>query len=309
MINLKDSLKDYFNYLQQDTADKDKKDTGILKGGNAGVLIDGQPFAKYNCPRKSYLRFKGITLKDKQDSTLLMFEGGKVAEEIWKVVLSGHESDSLTIRREEEAAVSTTVKGVQVTGRPDFVVYKNNQPILGVEHKNLSSVYSSMDVRVNGEPGFDHLAQAGFYMSSLGCQYKLVYTQSVNFPLIGWLSKKVPKSHPSVELNEKGEPKTLLPGIEVFDLRFGPNGILQYKREEETIFIDTIITRKSILDNYEYIINMDKTNSLGKRPKNVKWNGKEKEWNACKYCSLLETCDKLETNPKAWLQEIKEKHK
>lgn len=95
----------------------------------------------------------------------------------------------------------------------------------------------------------------------------------------------------------------------MLDLRFGPNGILQYKREEETIFIDTIITRKSILDNYEYIINMDKTNSLGKRPKNVKWNGKEKEWTACKYCSLLETCDKLETNPKAWLQTIKENNK
>jgi hypothetical protein len=310
MINIKDSLKDYFSFTQKESEEKDREQAGTLRGGNAGVVLDGQPYAKYNCPRKTYLRYKGISLKDKEDSTLLMFEGGKVAEEIWKIVLSGHESDNLVIKREEEAAVSFRIQDKEVTGRPDFAIYnKEGRPLLGVEHKNLSSVYSSLDVRVGGEPGFDHLAQAGFYMAALGCQYKLIYTQTVMFPLIGWLAKKVSRDSPLVELNDKGEPKTLKPGIEVFDLRFGPNGVLQFKREEELIYKDSIITRQSIMNNYEYILNMDKTNSLGKRPKNIKWDGKEKDWTACTYCSLKDTCDRLESNPKAWLKEIQEKNK
>lgn len=285
---------------------------GTLRGGNSGVILSsGDILGK--CHRLSYLRSKGLETPNEPDKEL-MFAAGRTNEDSWMDVLK--ESWHGTIKQEEECPVVwTTDSGVTVSGRPDIILCDSaEKPLLGLELKLASSVWTAISVLLKGAPKTDHLIQAAHYSWVLDLPFELWYTSRVNWqlPYWKWVTELAEEwSGPEVGWKEsrgKMVPAKLFPFYVGYKL-WWHKGQLAYQREGSTERVDTDITVASIKSYYEFVATMEKNKDLGPRPASIEIDGSKMGWNKCdaKYCPLSEVCDNHEGDFDRWFHAAKKK--
>lgn len=306
-INLRSMIDAALILRQQehDTAEQGK--VGGYRAGNTGLLIGNRWLGK--CPRTTLLRSKGISAKEEDRLKHIMFSGGVLNEDVWMRDLQAVYPH--VILREEEIPTSwKTAAGTPVTGRPDIVLCDDQKaPLLGLELKMASSVWTARDVLILGLPKFDHLCQAAHYMWQLGVPFKLCYTSYVEFPVVGWMQKSFPKKgEPGseyCEYNDKGDIKKLRPFVQIYDLTFDSiTGMLRYSLEGASQWKNTVITIEGIEAYFNGLDEVAKKGKLPPRPETVNVDGTKDGWSICSYCPVAPTCDKYEGNYQKWLEEV-----
>lgn len=228
--------------------------------------------------------------------------------------------------REEEIPIEwSTTNGTRVTGRPDIVIcmeerrppvplqesYKRT-PVLGLELKSVHSLWVARDVLFGRKPKLDNLVQAAHYMWKLGVPWKLLYQ---NYSQLGqgmagneWITKQFPRpgepgsDYIEYTIQKKDPRKYSIKHVKqfevVYDLRFTPDGMLQFKLEQEsdTQWTDTVVTIDSIQKYFEYVSQMESKQELAPRPLTLAYDGSELSYSLCdpKYCPLAGVCDSTE---------------
>lgn len=308
-INLSKLLDTAHQLRQAEHQALEQGKLGSYRAGNTGIYLNAQ-FYGNKCPRKTLLRNLGIDTEDTEASKHIMFSGGRMNEEVWMESLRlAYEWDIL---QEEEIPTSwKTDEGTVVSGRPDIVLLnRDKKPVLGIELKMASSVWTTRDVLFLDMPKFDHLAQAAHYMWQLKIPFKLAYTGYVEYPVVGWMQKNFPKKGAKgsehCEYNEKGDIKKTRPFNRIYDLRFDQlTGILQYSIEGTNTWITTVISTEGIQNYFNELDNCQKKNKLPSRPMTVNPDGAKDGWSICSYCSLAATCDKTDNGSLSnWKKEV-----
>jgi hypothetical protein len=290
---------------------------GNLRAGNSALMTEAGEILGNQCARTTLLRKLGIQYEETSADRLLMFGAGRLNEDFWVQKLRRVWSGRILL--EEEIPTSwLTASGTSVTGRPDVVLTSDEagtKPVLGLEMKMVSSVWTARDVRILGKPKLDHLIQAGHYAHQLGIPYKLVYTSYVDFAVAGWMQKQFPAyGQPGSEIIEysdlnkktgKREPKKVLPFYYIYDLSWGREGYLQYSVEGSREVTESPVRYEDIVRYYEFVDQMEATGQLGPRPLNVEADGGLGNWSKCDYCPLLPVCNSHEKRGlTAWLDEV-----
>jgi len=281
---------------------------GNLRAGDSGAMTK-QGDVVGGCPRRAYVRsMLGIEAEVPEQNNLLMFEVGKANEVIWLDKLK--RSWPGLIKQEEEIPISwTTGNGTKVTGRPDIVLCNaEGKPLLGIEHKAVCSLWTARDVTFEGTPKLKHLLQAAHYMWKLNVPYRLVYTQYVQYSFPDWAAKMFPAKHPAISLNDKGQPKAVLPHITIYELAFDKAGLIQYRIEGETRWTTAAVGRDDIERYYEFASVMAERKALGPRPAPVKADGSKAGYSDCNYCPLVDVCNSYENKWEKWHDEIKARY-
>ena len=100
--------------------------------------------------------------------------------------------------------------------------------------------------------------------------------------------------------------KNTIPTIVQYDLRFNGRGIIEYKHPITHKWIASVVSKKNIMDFYDYTEKMHTQKELPKRPLTLDVQGEAKGFDSCSYCSLSEVCDKYESSSfDRWLKEAK----
>ena len=293
--------------LNAERAKGDEDKRGILRGGSAGAIIDGQVYG--NCARIHYLRTKGVEIKPDLN-TQVMFDSGIANEDSVFKVLSAALPKGYKLLREEEIPVTWDTNDFKATGRPDMVyVDENDKPVLGLELKSISSIYTARNIIANKKPSSSHLIQAGFYSYRLGAQnsidpipYKLIYSSSPYWHLstIGKTVADEFAGSKDVEM-KNNRPFRVLPTRKVFDLSW-QSGVLHYKPEHADEWKATLLTIESINLYYNTVALMGKTKTLPPLPTDLNLVG-NKEYSPCQYCELAKVCNKTREFDK-WYDEV-----
>lgn len=329
----------------------EKEKAGVLRGGNSAIYIRETDTVVGKCAAQTYLRYKGIDLmngtmtEQERMSRELMFEGGRANEDIWFDVLSKSSWAGPILREEEVPVKWMTDTGVPVTGRPDIVlcdieagivvpsgskvVYKNSVllvdnrevmpqprvvPKIGLELKQVSSLWTARDVLFEGMPKFDHLCQAGHYSWQLGIPFEIWYTSRSDFAVMGWAQKLFPKQgqpgSEHCEYSDKGDIKKVLPFTRHYLLEWDNDGVLLYSPDEGNHWHATEVSKQRIKDYYEFITNIDSTNTVPRPPENRKANNEKANWTAPDYCPLGDLCCGVcppGTQADAWTEKVRER--
>ena len=167
---------------------------GTLRGGNAGYMLNGKPAT--SCPRKAYLRMKGIQVEPIDINQQLLFDGGLASEdsfvqrikEIW-------EFDGRKVVCEEDYPSEWfTTNGTPVTGRPDAVLLeKDGTPLRGIEKKGIFSLWTARDI-LERRPKVVNFTQATQYMCALDLRsYELLYVNRNYFAINQMAARVLPK--------------------------------------------------------------------------------------------------------------------
>lgn len=304
----------------------DKQKIGTLRAGGTGALDDHGNFAGA-CPRKSYLRSLGIEVEPPPDHTQIMFQGGVASEsEIFGDLLAGLEnwnglSTGYIVLREEQIPTNwQAANGTPVTGRPDMVICTTTdglpiinmgdptgavladtlKPLLGIEAKCVSSLWTSRKVLFQGKPKLDHLLQAAHYSWQLGIPFRLVYKQYTNQSLPDWAHKNFPKQGDPLarylEYGDGGKPKHVKPFELVYVVEIDLNGRITYRREDsQEEAVTTPYTVESIRSYFEHVSKMgEKGGHLGSMPLTLTVSGEEDSYSNCDYCPLQTVCTSRE---------------
>ena len=302
-------IRDLFQKGQQmmldEAAAEESTKSGKLRGGNTSMINSkGQIIGQ--CANLTYLRYKGIVVEPVDASRDLMFDAGRRNEDHWAEVLGKSLPEGLTIIREEDIPTKwETTDGTPVTGRPDIVLAEKhiratqsdgtvvydvpdtgdiikysgeaprmevfNKPVVGIELKQASSLWTLRDVVFQKKPKLAHLMQAAHYSWQLGCPFELWYTSRSDFAITGdWPKALFPKA---------GEP-----GSEHCTYAFYKLGTINPRTKKPT---------KSKITEQEYV--------LGDKTKKVKWaetyiNKQGVETTITKSDYLFQ-CDIVKVNP------------
>lgn len=214
--------------LADDKAAESTK-SGTLRGGNSGIYIETKDKFAGKCQRLSYLRYKGISIESTTASRKLMFQAGVVNEDLWLNVLKKAWHGPILTESEIPTSWQTS-NGTPVTGRPDIVlcepdsdiegmywddetdtwtipgslltqgmdvvgaaIRRASKPKVGIELKQISSVWTARDVLLEGRPKFDHLVQAAHYSWQLNVPFELWYTSRMDWHGNQMLDRILPK--------------------------------------------------------------------------------------------------------------------
>lgn len=280
---------------------------GNLRAGNTGILEGDDIGGK--CHRLSLLRAEGYVVEEISKDRDLMFDAGNGNEDLWNAKLA--KSWPYSIKREEDIPVGwSTTNGTKVTGRPDLVLMDaEGKPQHGLEFKLVSSMWTARDVLL-GKPKPAHVMQAAHYSMLLDVPFDLVYTSRSDYGVTGWAQKHFPqKGSPNAkfaEYNEKGEIKKVLPFNKMFPLRFTDSGVIELQKDPETgTWHETIVSKKRIMDYFEFVSTMRERRDLGPRPQNVDAFGEKMSYSLCQYCPLKQHCDDFEKEGfDKWLEKV-----
>lgn len=292
------------SHLEKEAAKK-----GNLRAGDSGAMSP-QGDVIGGCHRRAYVRTQmGIEVDPPSRDRTIMFELGKANEAIWvdklKRVWSG------LIKQEEEIPISwSTSNGTRVTGRPDTVLCdETGRPVLGIEHKAACSIWTSRDVSFEGNPKTKHMVQAVHYAWQLRVPYRLVYTQYVDYAMPDFAKKFFSPQDSRISLNEKGQPKAVLPHETIYEIDLAPTGQVRYRieSETETPWTTAVFSTEDIARFYEFVSTMAQNKTLGPRPKSLKPSGAKMSYDECNYCPLKETCDKYEHSWEKWNNEVQKR--
>lgn len=304
IINILDMMRQGNAVIEAEDDAVELNKIGNLRAGDTGIKASNGDVAA-NCHRRAFLRSKGIKYEKISDDRSIMFAAGKINEKIWLDRLRRVWKDH--IKTEEDiATIWNTKNGIKVTGRPDIVLCKDAVPVLGLELKMVSSLYTAKSVKFEVDPKIAHLVQSAHYMWQLDIPFKLCYTQYVDAAIMWWAKargKLMADEYPKpgelgsevIAYNPRGKPKKVLPFYLAYDLRFTDKGELQYSLEGEDAWISTIISIDDIKRYYEFISTMEEKKELGARPRTVKSDGKAEYYNICDYCALKPVCDAHDT--------------
>jgi len=318
-INVTELYRKGQRELQKKYEEEELKNLGKLRAGNTGVYLTETGQVAGNCHRKTYLRFRGVKVFDPDvgpinPSSSLMMEGGKYNENIWVDVLA-----AAGVKTMAETEIPTAWKldnTVDVTGRPDLALVSDadGKPALGLELKQMCSLYTVKDVAIMGKPKFGHLAQAAHYMWKLGIPFKLCYVSRSDFhtgyntPLSRELPKRGQLGSEWIDYNPKGMPKKIRSALVIFDLKLDSSGRLSYRKEGSgKIWTPTVISTGGIEDYYRGILGMEESNDLGPRPAALSPSGEAEGYKLCDYCELSEVCKAYEGQGlKAWKKAVED---
>lgn len=278
---------------------------GIVRGGSAGALIDGQVFG--NCHRKSWLRYNGI--ETPLETTIeLMTNQGEKNEDIWLEELRDGLPEHLEVRDQDSVECVWSFpwkvgrKYAKGSGSVDLSIWEKetNTPVRGLELKNLSSVSTVKSVHYELQPKTDHLIQAANYSLRMGDQYlggkplpyQLVYSNRSIWHIFA-MSEKVKAAVLDKGWDVEwrwGKPMSVKPFHRVYNLDWDVDGTLRYWTPGLESWVSTKITRESI-DNYYEVVSskIDAQNNLGPRPSANHVDG-SKSYSPCNYCDFSEIC-------------------
>lgn len=310
VMNLSDTLRrdDQQKIITKQMEEKEK--LNVLRGGNTGVALGDGNYAG-ECPRKAYMRWKGLFLSA-EDNRGIMFEGGLANETILIEKLTRQLPAGFKILTQSECGTSWEINGIKVTGSPDIVIAdKDNVPHVGIECKQICSLWTGIDVLLKNKVSLKHLAQSAHYMLELGLpEYKLIYVSYVDYqlPYMKALDAYVPAKDAALsehfEYGTNGKAKKMLPFRKVYELGFNDAGFLQYREEgSKSFWTTTVIHRQGIYDFFAHVTTLD--SNLGPRPLTLTAEGEFATYNICDYCKEIKpVCDKYETVPSRWLSEV-----
>ena len=326
---IRDLFKKGQQLLLDEAVAEEATKTGKLRGGNTS-MINAKGDIIGQCANLTYLRYKGVSVDPVTPSRDLMFDAGRRNEDHWYQILSKSLPDGLDIIREEETPTKwETTDGTPVTGRPDIVLVNENGPVVGIELKQASSLWTLRDVVFQKKPKLAHLMQAAHYSWQLGCPFELWYTSRSDFAVTGdWAKNLFPKAgepgsehcqyafyregeinprtkkpikhriteHEYTLLRAKGEKVycdilKILPTVQGYELDLA-DGRLYYKDAmvDDSDWIETIVRIEDIKRFYEKITTMEKENVVQPEPKLLDVTGKKLSYKASSYCSLGELC-------------------
>lgn len=324
-INITERLRKARQLERDQHVANESSKLGVLRAGATGIKASNGDIAGA-CHRKAHLRSLGIDFDVPTEDKIIMFELGYANEDVIYADLVATALPGEVILREEEIPIEwQTRNGTRVTGRPDMVICKQeydlvgtmshtkNLPILGMELKSVHSMWTIRDLLFEKGPKLENIAQAAHYMWKLDIPYKLIYKSYSNLgqSVSDWAAKLFPKQgEPGseyIEYNEKGGMKQIRQFEIVFDLQIDKSGRVQCKREQDTVWMNTIVTTQDIEAYYEFVSQIEATGNLGPRPLTVDSQGNKKNWRMCdkKYCILSDTCDQYERSYTSWLEQVK----
>lgn len=294
-MNVKDLfLKGIENRIQEhDAQEKEKLNT--LRGGSSGIITDHVLAGA--CGRLSYLRMKGIQIDKPDTNRELMFRAGRDNEEGWIDALKRAWKGPI-LCEEQIPTKWVTDAGIPVTGRPDLVLCEGTQdnptPVLGLELKLVSSVWTARDVLIKDTPKINHIIQAAHYSWQLDIPFELWYTSRADFHCGSGWERKVFREGinlPEVETNEENEPKKINPFICGFVLTWNARGNLEYTSVQTGKTKETIVSKEAIKRYYNTVASIDNTKVLPPKPVGIKADG-SKSYSQCDFCSLKPVCAK-----------------
>lgn len=276
---------------------------GLLRGGNAGAIIDGEVYGK--CHRVSYLRTLGLEAPASKPN---MLEAGMASEEL---VAASLLAAGLKVVGNQPVEWDLG-DGVRVSGRPDLVVTGSSGDAgsVGVELKLACSIWTVRGVHYDLQPKSAHLIQAATYSLMTGLPFVLWYRSQVEFHLSTapkWLTSKFGKGGPwdyDVEYNDKGEPLKLVPFDRVYDLAWDTDGCLTYTTQGLPT-VRTKLRADDIRTYYRTVASLGTDRDLGPRPTALSIDGSS-SYKPCQYCELASVCDRYEGEPfDVWLDHAK----
>jgi hypothetical protein len=273
---------------------------GTLRGGNSGALVDGEVLGK--CHRISLARYKGISTP-KNDGAQYWFDAGYANEEAWlnklSTTIKGMEGYELL--SEEECPIKwSTSGGIRVTGRPDFVIFKDGVPNLGLELKVVCTEGSAAGIWCAGEPSIANLIQTAHYSMIIGCPFNLVYSYRASSIAPRWVISK----HKDRLRQKSNKSWVIDPFIAEFRVGFENDQVYYIDLHGKKVV--TPITSQSIRDYYELIVDMDKEKELYTRVATKKANGDWLPYDQCNYCPFSAACENYDSHGdyQHWLDEI-----
>lgn len=330
---IKDLLKAGMQKQVAKANEQEATKLNTLRAGSGGLFLDGQTVG--TCTRLATLRSLGINVKEEELEREFMFAGGRANEDIWLASL--RESWTGIIKAEEEIPTSWTTKnGMPVTGRPDIVLCNDKgDPELGLELKQVSSVWTGRTVLFEGQPKLDHLIQSAHYSWQLGIPFELWYTSRVDFdismnPIIknllpkegqaksefiqyGYYEQidsnraKSGKSKRKISETEyeirrvSGDSRVFRDAVKVlpfavgYVLDFSAEGYLTYTSSLTGETRESIVKKDQLIEYYEYLSKLVETRKLGPRPLTLKADGNPENYSKCDYCPLKKACDSSES--------------
>lgn len=330
---------------------KEVTKVGTLRAGNTGMLTaEGKIVGP--CMALTHLRFRGIDIKGSEDDgdnggaagRELMFEGGRTNEDSWAAVLE-QSWDGPILREEEIATRWQTSSGIPVTGRPDLVLcrsivtgsgaFQQTQvnPVLGIELKQVSSLWTAYTVRFKGQPKFNHLLQAAHYSWQLGVPYELWYTSRTDYHIPDWIKAQLPKAGApgsealaySYYMRKEDGGKSKISKLEYDELPSGSKfadplkvtpfitgykielraGILFYAAAGTDRWVKTAVSIADIQNYYEMVPQLTE---VPPEPALLKADGTRENYKARDYCALGPLCCAYNAGREMsnWIDEIQE---
>ncbi len=285
-MSLQNTLLKGRKKMREDHALEEVGKKGTLRGGSAGIFTrDGKVYG--TCPRLAHLRKLGYQA-DPEPTADILFAAGYGNEDIMAKEMT---EAGIHFKREEEIPVEWfTDNGTKVSGRPDFVVTREDEtPVYGIEAKLISSIWTASSIIGKGEPKSNHLIQAAHYSMHMGIPWKLVYANRAYWHInYNKILTDVFMGNPLCE-HKKGRPFRVLTDYVIFDLEWDGD-MLVYSLEGTARWTPTAITKQSIVDYYNAVAEVEATNSVPPRPVAKHVNGSD-GYKECDYCPLAATCD------------------
>lgn len=296
--------------MQASHAEGEKAKLGNLRIGGSGVLAMGNKVIGH-CMRKSFLRQQGIDLADTSADREHMFAGGRGNEDIWLELLNAAKEPGLTIKREEEYPVAVkTANGTPISGRPDIVLFHQDQPVRILELKLASSLYTALDTGIFLKPKLAHVIQAVHYSHHLKLPIELWYASRADFHVPEFKKKDIPAGSDRVEYNWKGEAKKILPYLQGYTISVQENGQVMYQAigVPGAGWQHTVVTVQGLDAYFDQLSRMKETDQLPPKPSKIDLDGGEMPWSLCDYCSLKPVCNNKskETSTAKWVESVKD---
>jgi len=276
---------------------------GLLRGGSAGIVLSsGDSLGK--CPRISHLRQIGVE-EEVDLSSKILFEAGYSNETVVKALL-----DASTEPGEEWTSAEdvrfTLPSGLEVGLRPDLLLTRGGQAQLGVELKNIASLWTARDVHYDLKPKSEHLIQAGLYSLAYGkLPWRLLYSSYGQFHLSTapkWLQDKFKPGAPDVEFTDRG-PLKITSFFREYELTW-QEGFLCYQTEGLDKPVLTDVSLEGFDKYYQRVQDVQSKGVLPKRPTPLSVDG-SKSYNPCDYCRLKPACDAREKDGyENWLDAV-----
>ena len=287
---------------------------GTLRGGSSGCITDhGEVYG--TCHRIALARYKGIQAKI-EDLSYTWFDAGYANEDAWMQKLEKTVKDmgsEYSLKAEEECPITwETDAGVKVTGRPDIMIFKNDQPVLGLELKVVCAVNSAVSVYCEDKPKINNLLQAAHYSMIHGCPFNLVYSFRNRSRVPGWAERFKDKLRLSYEKtftsSKTGKSFTKREySIEPFtkEFRVGFEDDRVYYIKENGDRVDTPLTGSGIKEYYNTIVSMETNKELHVRLTDRSLDGKQLPYNPCNYCPFEDACDRFENDYDSWMDKAR----
>ena len=190
---------------QKAHADAEVNKVGTLRGGSSGcVIANGDVYG--TCPRVALARYKGHQAPI-EPLSFEWFDAGFANEDAWLQKLKNLD---YTLKAEEECPIEwTTDRGVKVTGRPDIILFDNEEPVLGLELKAVCAVNAAVNIYCKDEPKIENLLQAAHYSMIKECPFILVYSYRSRSVVPGWAFRyndKLRLAYEKTTISKAGKP-------------------------------------------------------------------------------------------------------